>query len=256
MTPALGDGAGEVGVLGIEAVAGVHAVDPGPLDDVEDRVGVEVALGGGLATEGVRLVRIADVQRVAVELGVHRDRGDPELSAGTHHAHGDLAAVRDQDLLEQRSPPNRPFTERRILRAVPRPQAIPPEGPSAFTRPVVRRARFHQPLPRRRGPGRGTGRDRRGGRPPDRRARPPRPDLGGAAGRVAPHLGAAAPAAPGGASATCSSPPPGSRWLRRWSPRPGWWPGSSGRTTCSWATASSAACSPKPPPTRSLWASA
>ena len=145
---ALGDRAGEVGVLGVEAVAGVHAVDAGPLDHVEDRVGVEVALGRGLAAERVRLVGVADVQRVAVELGVHRDRGDPELAAGAHHAHGDLAAVRDQDLLEQRSPPRRPFTERRILRAVPEPLAIPPEAPGGVRRrAVVRRARLHQPLP-------------------------------------------------------------------------------------------------------------
>ena len=68
----LGDGPGEVGVLGEEAVAGVHAVGPRLLDHLEDPLGVEVALGRGLAAERVGLVGQAHVQRLAVELGVHR----------------------------------------------------------------------------------------------------------------------------------------------------------------------------------------
>ena len=98
--PAVADHAGELGVLGVEPVAGVHAVDAGALDHAEDRVGVQVALGRGLAAERVRLVRVAHVQRITVELGVDRDGGDSQLAAGPHHADGDLAAVGDQDLLE------------------------------------------------------------------------------------------------------------------------------------------------------------
>jgi BirA family biotin operon repressor/biotin-[acetyl-CoA-carboxylase] ligase len=37
------------------------------------------------------------VQRVAVRIGVHRNRGDPHLAARADHPHGDLAAVGDQD---------------------------------------------------------------------------------------------------------------------------------------------------------------
>src|SRR5581483_362942 len=46
----------------------------------------------------VRLVGVADVQRVAVHLGVHRDRIDADLAASTDDPDRDLAAVRDQDL--------------------------------------------------------------------------------------------------------------------------------------------------------------
>ncbi len=94
----LGDGAGEVGVLGEEAVAGVHGVGAGLLDDVEDALGVEVALGRGLPAERVGLVGQPDVERFAVELGVHRHAGDAELLARTDDADGDLAPVGDQDL--------------------------------------------------------------------------------------------------------------------------------------------------------------
>ena len=100
VTPALGDGPGEVGVLREEAVAGVHGLGARALDDVEDRGGVEVALGRRLAAEGVGLVGEADVQRVAVELGVHGHRGDAQLLAGADDTDGDLAAVGDQDLGE------------------------------------------------------------------------------------------------------------------------------------------------------------
>ena len=40
------------------------------------------------------------MQRVAVELGVHGDRGDAELAGGARDAHGDLAAVGDEDPLQ------------------------------------------------------------------------------------------------------------------------------------------------------------
>ena len=90
----------EVGVLGEEAVAGVDAVGAAVADRAEDRVGVEVALGCRLPAEGVRLVGQPDVQGVPIELGVDRDGLDAELASGADHAHGDLATVGDQDLLQ------------------------------------------------------------------------------------------------------------------------------------------------------------
>ena len=56
----------------------MHAVGATVVDGVEDRLGVEVALGRGLPAERVRLVGEAHVERVAIELAVHRDRLDPE----------------------------------------------------------------------------------------------------------------------------------------------------------------------------------
>ena len=101
VTPAAIERAGEVGVLGEEAVARVHAVGARRAHRVEDRLGVEVALGRGLAAERVRLVGVAHVLGVAVELGVHGDGRDAELAARPHDADRDLASVRDQDLREQ-----------------------------------------------------------------------------------------------------------------------------------------------------------
>ena len=87
-------------VLGQEAVSGVHGLGAGALDRVEQLVDREIALGRRTRAEQVGLVGALDVQRVAVELGVDRDRRDPELLAGTNDSDRDLAAVGDQDLRE------------------------------------------------------------------------------------------------------------------------------------------------------------
>ena len=182
----LGDGPGEVGVLREEAVAGVDGVGPALLDDVEDGLGVEVALGRRLAPEGVGLVGQADVEGVAVELGVDGDRGHAQLPAGPDHPDGDLPPVGDEDLLQHAAPfesdgrrtVGAPPTKRYNTGTARRVCAMP--GPR-FT--DVRRLRDHrldQPLPARRGPRRRPrgGRGRR--RPPDGRPRPAGPALGGA----------------------------------------------------------------------------
>ena len=99
-----GDGAREVGVLGEEAVARVDAVGAALVDGLEDRLGVEVALGRRLAAEGVRLVCHAHVEGVAIQIRVDGDRRDAELTARPDDPDGDFAAVCDEDLLEHAGP--------------------------------------------------------------------------------------------------------------------------------------------------------
>ncbi len=117
----LGDRAGEVGVLRKEPVARMDRVGPARLDDVEDGLGVQVALRGGLASEGVRLVRQADVEGVPVELGVDRHRRDAELPAGSDDPDRDFAPVRDEHLLQHAAP----FGSTERDRAGAEPTAVP-----------------------------------------------------------------------------------------------------------------------------------
>ena len=91
---------GERRVLGQEAVAGVHGLGAGLAAHLEDALDVEVALGRRRAAQQVGLVGARDVQRVAIELGVDRHRGDAHLAQRADDADRDLAAVGDQDLLE------------------------------------------------------------------------------------------------------------------------------------------------------------
>ena len=76
----------------------MHAVGAAVVDGVEDRLGVEVALGCGLPAERVGLVGEAHVERVAIEFAVHRDGADSELAGGANDPDGDLSTVGDQDL--------------------------------------------------------------------------------------------------------------------------------------------------------------
>ena len=71
--PGLGDASGEVGVLGEKAVAGVHRLGARLLDHLDQLVGVDVALGRGLAAERIGLVGQAHVQCLPVQLGIDGD---------------------------------------------------------------------------------------------------------------------------------------------------------------------------------------
>jgi hypothetical protein len=71
-----------------------------PLDDAEDLVRGEVALGRRLSAQCVRLVRQPDVQAVAVEVGVDGDAADAEVATRPDDPDRDLAPVGDQDLRE------------------------------------------------------------------------------------------------------------------------------------------------------------
>ena len=94
------DGLGEGGVLGEEAVAGVHGVGAGAARDVEQLGLVEVAVPGGGAAEGVGLVGDLDVQGITVGVGIDGDRGDRAVGARPGDADRDLPTIGDEDLAD------------------------------------------------------------------------------------------------------------------------------------------------------------
>ena len=91
---------GEVRALGQEPVARVDRVGAGDLRRADDRRHVEVALGRPRRPDADVLVGEPDVQRVLVGLRVDGHGLDAHLPARQDDAQRDLAAVRDQDLLE------------------------------------------------------------------------------------------------------------------------------------------------------------
>jgi hypothetical protein len=93
-------GLGELRVLGKEPVAGMDRVRTGDLGGGDDPRNLEVRVACGRWSDADIVVREADVQRLTVRFGVDRDRLDTELATRTDDAQRDLAAVRDQDLLE------------------------------------------------------------------------------------------------------------------------------------------------------------
>src|SRR5213592_1323199 len=92
---------GERRALGEEAVAGVDGLGAGFLRGRDQLVDAEVALGSSGRPDRIGVVGLAHVEGAAVRLRVDGDRFDTELATGAHDAHGDLAAVRHQDTLEE-----------------------------------------------------------------------------------------------------------------------------------------------------------
>ena len=95
-------GAGEVGVLGEEAVAGVHRVGARSARHREQLVDDEVRVRARGAVERVGLVGELRVTGVAVLVGVDGDRADAGITGGADDAHGDLSTVGDEDLGDTR----------------------------------------------------------------------------------------------------------------------------------------------------------
>ena len=98
--PGVGAGLREGGVLGEEAVAGVDRLRAGSGRRLEQALDRQVALAGAGRPEAHGDVGLADVPRPGVGVAVDGDRAHPEPAQGAADAHGDLAAVGDEDGVE------------------------------------------------------------------------------------------------------------------------------------------------------------
>ena len=99
--PASAQASAKAAVLGQEAVARVNGLGTGSLRSVDDLRDVEVRLPRLRRPEEDRLVGVADMQPAPIRLAVDRDGLDPHLVTGSDDPHRDLAAVRDQNLVEE-----------------------------------------------------------------------------------------------------------------------------------------------------------
>ncbi len=97
--PGRSDGAGEAGILGEKAVAGMDRVAAGCLSERDDARAVEIGRDPCPA-ERMGFVRLAQMERGGVVLGIDRDAGDLKIGRGASDAHGDLAAIGDQQFAE------------------------------------------------------------------------------------------------------------------------------------------------------------
>ena len=93
-------GVGELAVLAQETVAGVDRIDIGHLRRGDDAGDGEVGLRARPRADADLFVREVEVARVAVGLGIDRDRIDVHLASGPQDAQGDLAPVGNEDALE------------------------------------------------------------------------------------------------------------------------------------------------------------
>ncbi len=73
---------------------------PTAAGDVEDLGDVEIRLARSRRTDVVSVVRLPDMQRLAIDVGEYDHRLDAHLAAGANHAHSDLAAISNQHSFE------------------------------------------------------------------------------------------------------------------------------------------------------------
>ena len=90
----------EVGVLGQEAIARMDRLRAGGLGRRDDPVAPQIAVGGRGPAQMHGLIGHLHMARIAVGVGIDRDRRHAQAAAGVDDAAGDLAPVGDQDLVE------------------------------------------------------------------------------------------------------------------------------------------------------------
>ena len=91
---------GEVGVLGQKSVTRMDRIGARALRDFDHAFGDQIRIAGGCRSARIGGIGEADVQRLAVSLGVDRDGRDLQLATSAHHANRDLASICDQYLLK------------------------------------------------------------------------------------------------------------------------------------------------------------
>jgi hypothetical protein len=106
----LGQRLGKGLALGKEAVARMHGLRPALLAGCDDLVDQKIALGGRRRADQHRLIGHFHMERIAIGLGIDRDRLDAHPPRGLDDPAGDLAAIGDQDSLEHvlGGPPSKP----------------------------------------------------------------------------------------------------------------------------------------------------
>ena len=103
----LGAELGKARVFREEPVARVDGLRAGGECRLDDALATQVGIARRGAADVHRLIGHADMQRVAIRVGVHRHRADAEAAGRADHAAGDFTAVGDKDLVEHEKSPRR-----------------------------------------------------------------------------------------------------------------------------------------------------
>jgi hypothetical protein len=70
----------------------------------QDPILTKIRLTTGRRTNAIRFIRIPNMNRVAIGLAVHSHRANAHFTQCAHHAHGNFAAVGNQNFSEHPTP--------------------------------------------------------------------------------------------------------------------------------------------------------
>ncbi len=91
---------GERGVLAEKSVSGVNRPGTALLGDGEQLLDIEITVRRGRGADAVRLFRQAHMERGPIGLAKDGHGPDVQLPTGPDDPHGNLSAIRDEDLVE------------------------------------------------------------------------------------------------------------------------------------------------------------
>jgi hypothetical protein len=92
--------AGQCRVFRKKAVARMDGVATGAARDMDYFFNAKIALARGRGPDGIGLIGEPDVQRFAVDFAENSDAANAQLAAGAQDAHGNFAAIGNQDFPE------------------------------------------------------------------------------------------------------------------------------------------------------------
>ena len=81
----------------VAGMDGIRAAAPGYL---QNQVGAKIGFMGGRRPQSERFIGVGNMQAGPVGIGVDRDRGNSQFSAGANNPQCDLTAIGDQDFLD------------------------------------------------------------------------------------------------------------------------------------------------------------
>src|SRR3954464_7979790 len=81
----------------------MNGIRSGTSRDIENLLNVEIRFGGSRRADGISLVRFANMQRSAIDVGIHGYSANAHLVTGADHAYRNLSTIRDEDFLEHQS---------------------------------------------------------------------------------------------------------------------------------------------------------
>ncbi len=93
-------GTRQSGVFREKSVTRMHGIATGATRDIHELINAEIAFARRGRADGVGFIGEADVQGFAVDITEDGDGANAQFAAGAQDAHGDFAAIGDQNFFE------------------------------------------------------------------------------------------------------------------------------------------------------------